>query len=111
MNDLINPNDFGKKILAESCQKVEINDLVRKITSELKKELIKAEVATIGANIRLTTSNTRWGGIRYWFVCPECNKRRGALFQGPNQSRVACGECLNITYKKERYSKMIELQM
>lgn len=111
MNNLINPNDFGKNALVENSRKIEINDIVRKATSNLKKELISIEVSAVGSDIKLTTSLTRWGGIRYWFSCPVCEERKGTLFKDPGKNIIACRSCLKLDYRSHRFSKMIEAQL
>jgi hypothetical protein len=104
-------NDLGTSQLVETSRRVEINDIVRKAMSDLKRQLISLEVSLNGSGVGLTTSITGGGGVRFWFLCPSCGKRVGTLFQKPNSNAVSCRKCNGLYYRKERYSKMIELQV
>jgi len=100
---MINPNNLGE--IVENNQAIQIDDLVKKVNKRLKVELLKSEIEALGVHIQLTTSKTRFGGKRYWFLCPLCNKRRGVLYIRSNS--VACRVCFGLKYKKQRYKGMI----
>lgn len=40
-----------------------------------------------------------YGGRRYWFTCPRCDRRAGCLYISPRDSRWACRICHKLTYK------------
>jgi ribosomal protein S27AE len=42
-------------------------------------------------------------GVRRWFACPECSKRCAILY-APDDTRLACGRCLGISYPSQRQS-------
>lgn len=52
--------------------------------------------------IPLTTTPCRYGGKRYWFICPMsrndmyCGKRVGTIYK--NGDYFACRHCYNLTY-------------
>lgn len=50
----------------------------------------------------LTTTTPRFGGLRYWFLCPRCGRRVGKLYYA---HRWACRRCLNLAYQSQRLSK------
>lgn len=102
------PYDSGKRILVEECQKVSISTYLRKAQEKLKKSLIKAEIGLGDISIKLTASKTAFGGKRYWFACPKCEKRVGAIFIHPLSSEAGCRKCLNLEYRSRRYKGMIE---
>jgi len=104
----LNPNDFGKNILVENCQKIKIKDFLRICRAELKRAILNSEIETMGLNIKLATSKTCFNGIRFWFVCPLCNKRAGVLFSHPITTEIGCRTCLGLDYQKRRYKGMIE---
>jgi len=104
----LNPNDFGKNILVEDCQKIKIKDFLRTCRTELKRVILNSEIETMGMNIGLATSKTCFNGIRFWFMCPQCNKRAGVLFSHPITNKIGCRTCLKLNYKKRRYKGMIE---
>ena len=49
--------------------------------------------------ISLTTTSCNFGGVRYWFICPNqnCRKRVGRLYFG--QKLFLCRHCLNLSYE------------
>ena len=104
----MNPNDFGRKILVEQCQKIRISDFVRKSNEKIKELLIESLFEADGYTISLNKSKTGFGGTRFWFSCPVCNKRVGVLYKHPVSQILGCRQCLRLDYRKHRYSKMIE---
>jgi hypothetical protein len=50
--------------------------------------------------VRMTTDWCNFGGERFWFQCPTCNRRTGSIFiiGPPFQCRV----CLRLTYRSQR---------
>lgn len=68
-----NPNDYGKILTLESCQKIKIDDLVRKARQEAKRLYIESLDLDSGRRIDLVTSSTRYGGLRYWFKASITN--------------------------------------
>jgi len=104
----LNPNDFGKNILVENCQKIKIKDFLRICRAELKKAILNSEIEMMGLKIDLATSQTRFNGIRFWFICPLCQKRVGVLLSHPITNKVGCRMCLGLDYAKRRYKGMVE---
>lgn len=105
---MIKPNDLGKNNLVENCQKVNIDELIRRANKEIKHQILQSQIGVMGFNITLSTTNTRFHGKRYWFVCPICNSRVGVIYKHPMSNQVGCRNCLNIKYKKQRFKGMIE---
>jgi hypothetical protein len=54
--------------------------------------------------IRLTTTQPRFGGLRWWFVCPliangnPCGRRVGKLYLPPGGRYFGCRHCHELTY-------------
>jgi hypothetical protein len=54
--------------------------------------------------IRLVTTRPRFGGIRWWFVCPlvtngvACGRRVGKLYLPPGGRYYGCRHCYRLTY-------------
>jgi len=103
---MIRPYDLGK--IAESVRSVKIDELVRKSKEEFKYQFIKSSLSLSGIEIQLTTSKTRFGGDRIWFICPICQKKRGVIYK--DNHFIGCRICLNLKYGKQRYKGMTELQ-
>jgi hypothetical protein len=55
--------------------------------------------------VRLTTTQPRFGGLRWWFVCPAiigecpCKRRLGKLYLPPGDRYFGCRHCHKLSYK------------
>ena len=105
---LISPNDFGKKILVEQCQKIRFSDFLRKANQQIKEMVLQSLVEADGYNISFGKSKAGSSGTRLWFSCPICHKRSGVLYMHPVSQILGCRRCLKLDYRKHRYKGMIE---
>jgi hypothetical protein len=54
--------------------------------------------------IRLVTTRSRFGGLRWWFICPlvvngrPCGRRVGKLYLPPHSRYFGCRHCYDLTY-------------
>jgi hypothetical protein len=48
---------------------------------------------------RLETTEPHFGGVRWWFSCPQCGKRCKKLYLPPGQWEIGCRLCHNLTYR------------
>jgi hypothetical protein len=54
--------------------------------------------------VYLTTTRPRFGGFRWWFICPlttnnlPCNRRVGVLYLPPSGRYFGCRHCYDLTY-------------
>lgn len=94
------------KPLIEHCQKLNINELIRSIKSELIKIKLKSKINTLGQTLDITTTPCNFGNERAWFLCPGCRSRVATLYKPPAKDMLLCRKCHNLTYLKSRYSKM-----
>jgi hypothetical protein len=101
-------NNLGEKLLVEDCQKVAVSDLLRDYKAKLKETILRAQFEMLNENVLIMTSKTGKGGIRFWFMCPQCKRRVGVLLKHPLQSILGCRQCLGLSYRKQRYKGMIE---
>ena len=101
---MIKPYDLGEII--ENTRSVNIDQLVRKAKKKFKAEFIKSSLKVNGVDIKLTTSKTRFGGKRFWFLCPICQKKRGVIYE--KTSWAGCRICFGLKYKQQRFKGMIE---
>ena len=66
------------------------------------------------ASIRLQTTETNFGGQRWWFACPlivdggECKRRVGKLYLPPGARRFGCRKCHDLTYRSSQASHRME---
>jgi hypothetical protein len=55
-------------------------------------------------DVDLTTTRPRFGGLRWWFVCPlivngeHCERRAGKLYLPPGARNFGCLRCHRLTY-------------
>lgn len=104
----MNVNNLGNTFLVEDCQKVAVSDLLRDYKTKLKETILRAQFGMLNENVLITTSKTGNGGLRFWFMCPQCKRRSGVLLKHPLQNILGCRMCLNLEYKSRRYRGMIE---
>lgn len=50
------------------------------------------------ARIGVTTTKPHFGGVRYWLVCPDCNRRVGKLYATAHDRRYLCRLCRDLVY-------------
>lgn len=50
--------------------------------------------------LSLTWTPCRIGGTRPWFVCPECGRRAGKVYE--SAGRFSCRLCCGLVYKSQR---------
>jgi hypothetical protein len=54
-------------------------------------------------SVNLTKTPCTFGGVRYWFACPNCYKRVGTLYF-TGESPLACRTCWNLSYESNNLS-------
>jgi hypothetical protein len=66
-------------------------------------------------SVRLTTTRPRFGGLRWWFICPlvingrACNRRVGKLYLPPQGRYFGCRHCHDLTYTSSQESRKYDL--
>jgi hypothetical protein len=61
-------------------------------------------VESVGECIWLATTRPRFGGLRWWFLCPQttdgkpCERRVGKLYLPPGARSFGCRRCHRLTY-------------
>jgi hypothetical protein len=64
--------------------------------------------------VHLTTTRPRFGGLRWWFLCPlavngrQCNRRVGKLYLPPAARYFGCRHCHDLTYTSCQESHQYE---
>ena len=59
--------------------------------------------------VQLVTTSCRFGGERYWFICPlvknnrVCGRRVGTLYKGGNY--FGCRHCYDLTYSSRKVNR------
>jgi hypothetical protein len=64
------------------------------------------ESTTVDYVVRFDYTEPNFGGVRPWFICPECDTRRRKLYLPPrrNADRYLCRECYDLGYRSSRTS-------
>ena len=65
--------------------------------------------------VQLTTTRPRFGGLRWWFVCPlivngrPCDRRVGKLYLPPPARYFGCRRCHDLTYtSSQEHDKRVD---
>ncbi len=82
----------------EDCQRISVHNLKDKLSHGV-------ELNINGLKVSLVSSKCNYGGCRYWFACPSCNRRVGVLYRKPLTQLFLCRECNNLTYQKTKYRR------
>ena len=54
--------------------------------------------------IQLVQTHPHYGGIRWWFLCPKCNRRVSTLHKPCETYGFFCRRCHNLTYESSQSS-------
>lgn len=103
---MLKPNDLGNLLTLEQLPKVLVNEWVRQARKKMVNQLLEMEADIGGFQIEFATSQTRFGGRRYWFLCPICQRKRGVLYLNPINRIMQCRKCLGMSYWQQRYKGM-----
>lgn len=102
MSKSLATNHLGKISLA-SCRKIKIKNLQESLdtfTMKLMQDLFpKAKIVSKPCN---------FGGERYLFLCPKCQKNVFTLYEDPFSGIISCHRCTGYTYPRQRFKGMIE---
>ena len=50
-------------------------------------------------SVQLATTTPQYGGVRWWYVCPDCNKRKTALYI--SDASLRCRQCAGLHYASQ----------
>lgn len=59
-------------------------------------------------SIKLFTTSCNFGGLRYWLVCPFCQRKVGGLYIH-EKNDFACRHCLDLTYESRNTTKRFRI--
>ena len=51
--------------------------------------------------VDLLRDEPNFGGVRWWFSCPECGSRRRKLYVSPGCLRLGCRNCRGLAYRSQ----------
>lgn len=92
----LKPSEIDKIVKQGNYTKINIDQVIRETKLSLKKAILEAQLELLGSSINLTTTKTRFNGVKYWFVCPRCNRRSGNLYFINDLGENVCKKCLEL---------------
>jgi PleD family two-component response regulator len=104
----MNPNDFGKNITVEDCSRFSMSTYLKSFPTNVVENVLGSILEVLRTRVTLTTTPARFGGVRFWFLCPQCEKRIGVLLVHPLTDKVGCRKCLGVEYRAKRFKGMVE---
>jgi hypothetical protein len=76
----------------------------------------RGQAGPMGYHVRLATTRRRFGGLRWWFLCPlsvngrHCCRRVGKLYLPPGSKYFGCRHCHDLTYQSaQEHDKRADL--
>lgn len=54
--------------------------------------------------VSITPTATQFNGLRWWFVCPHCQRRKGKLYWSDED--IGCRKCFGLHYASQSEGKM-----
>jgi hypothetical protein len=76
--------------------------LVVATSSELT--LFRNHRLLIEQTIKLSRTEPNLGGVRWWYLCPDCGGRVAYLYLPQTAHRFSCRKCHNLTYESTQSS-------
>jgi hypothetical protein len=128
---------FHRKRRVENCLNIDMSMIAKKYDLEREAELTvtwRSLGSSIGIHIRppwrirlsytitrgwpekkvnidyyifLDTTPCYYGGQRWWFLCPNCNRRCRILYYPAQADYFACRICYNLTYRSQQVGRTI----
>ena len=91
-------NDAGEKVASVSCA---VNEYADQLTVNYGWwRYDESERKEVKLSIGLTSTPCNYGGVRWWFRCPYCQRRAAVLFiMG---SALRCATCSRMSYASQR---------
>jgi hypothetical protein len=61
-------------------------------------DLLQYYIRNTGQVVLLRSTALHFGGCRWWFACPDCDRRCSKLYLPPRAYRFLCRRCHNLRY-------------
>lgn len=59
----------------------------------------------VSQKIRLDRTTPNYGGVRWWFICPKCDRRVTRLHRPSHTYYFFCRHCYDLTYESAQSSR------
>ncbi len=86
---------WGKKFLAYLTYEPRDPLVIHYYQGSKKEEIISCR-------LEWEATPCNYGGLRYWFLCPNCRSRRRILYLPFYAKYFACRACYNLTYESQQ---------
>lgn len=90
------------KLKQQTCDYVEFKLGDRMVAVAIMNEQ-KTECDVNGQIIKVANTPCHYGNRRYWFICPECERRCASVYFSGDV--WACRKCLNLVYSSQQVTK------
>jgi len=94
-------DSYGQKHVIRAFVSITDNDSYVRLS--YSRFFILSETTIFDRDIQLVATPCHYGKCRYWFICPDCQRRIGVLYA--NGSYLTCRHCHNLTYKSKNFGK------
>ena len=99
-------------MLTTRCSEVRIGAMRRHLATALQKRedlspCVEIDLGAPGAvqRVAIVATTQRLGGVRWWFSCPGCERRRAVLYRPSQSERYACRICAGADYETRKVSR------
>jgi hypothetical protein len=69
---------------------------------------VREEKRDVTDRIRLIKQRTNFGGVRFMFLCPSCQRRAAKLYLPGGGVYFRCRRCYNLTYTSSNESRKFD---
>lgn len=94
-----------RRELVENCLLVRVEQLLDRFGPPTYDEASGEHVCRVGRTLRIVmlTTDPNLGGVRWWFACPACGARCGALYSPRSLAKMdlRCRACWGLTYRSQ----------
>lgn len=109
-----------KKTTVEQCARLVISDYLPELRrgapsgGTVQGVIISYTIPSTGARIhnfriQLTTVPLPWGGLKYFFLYPECERRVSISYLPPGCDNFRCRSCYDLTYESSQRAHCYDL--
>ena len=105
-------------MLTKRCSEVRIGVLRRQLakpqqTREDPSTPVDIDLGPHGAvqRVAVVATTQRLGGVRWWFSCPDCERRCAVLYRPPQSERYTCRICTRADYETPKVSRRRRAEM
>lgn len=118
---------YSYRYTVEDCERLSISALLQRnllaedalmpvylrapcLTLEIERDgaRVSVRIRQTGQVVRLRESLLNYGGLRWWFACPACSKRRTDLYLPPYGDKFLCRACHDLAYQSSRRSHNLD---